>query len=228
MHEFDQALPPQVDGQPDRTTPGIGRWVAAGLGVGLATGLGGGAFQAWQAWRPAHPIGADLFAGITATTWDFTTVIPVVVGLTAALAVGAPTLTLFTARQSTPLRMWTIAATLITLAAVVLWPLAAAWTSTVSLETIQLLSGVDPNGHYWPQLILAPAALWWLIESIAFALTLFGLHTTIRRRTNSDQRRKLTPRVLLATIALTLVFSGVFAAIAHQTNGQLIVHVVPN
>ncbi|MFJ4649885.1 hypothetical protein ACIP5Y_01280 [Nocardia sp. NPDC088792] len=230
LHEFDQMLPPRVDSQPDRTKPGIGRWIAAGTVAALATGFGGGMLEGWQAWRAVHRIGADMFAGAKAANWDFTTVIPVVTGLAAALIVGAPAPTRLAARQSSALRIWAIGGTLVTVAAVVLWPMAAGWTSTVSIKTIQWLAGLDWHSddssgdtvaHYFYQFIPARGALWGLLESIVFALTLFGSHAAIRRRTAPHHHRQRALRVLFATVALTLVFGGVFAEIAQQTNGEL-------
>lgn len=209
--------------------------MAAGFVAGLTAGVGGGILDGWQAWRVAHTIGADVLAGVNAAMWNFTTVIPLAVGLTAALVIGTPAAALLIARQQSVLRVVTIGGLLVTIAAVAMWPFAEVGISTVSIKTIQWLCGADwPSNsgssaiaHYYNLFIPTRATYWGLIESIVFALTLFGWswvnwHSTVP----GGDRRGRALRVLLGTAALTVVFATAFVVIADHTYGEQGIQVV--
>lgn len=220
MHEISHT-PQQFDHQPERATLGLVRWATVGCVAGLAAGFVGGVIDGWHAWRVMYTVGGEMFAGAYAAPWNFATVVPITLGLTAALIVGAPITKLLTARRVPTRRVRGIGGALVTVAVLALWPLVAAGTSMVTIGTIQWISGVEDSGrntiaHYFYQFIPTSSAFWGLIESIAFALTLFGLHSAIWHRTDPNDRRGRALRVLLATMASTIVFAAAFALITDQ------------
>ncbi|MGW4247253.1 hypothetical protein, partial [Nocardia sp. NPDC004722] len=161
--------------------------------------------------------------------WNFTTIIPLTLGLAAALIVGTPIAALLLARQSSTIRVMAIGGTLVTVAAAGMWPVVAAWTPIVSIKTIQWLSGGDHRSggaiaHYFYQFIAPRSAFWGLVESIVFALTLFGVHTAILRRADARDARGRALRLLFATIAVTIVFTAAFALITDQNYGEQRIH----
>ncbi|UGT43649.1 hypothetical protein LTV02_09800 [Nocardia yamanashiensis] len=91
--------PQQFDHQSERATSSLVRWATVGLVAGLVTGFGGGVIDGWHAWHVMYAVGGEMFAGGYAAPWNFATVVPITLGLTAALIVGSPITKLLTARQ---------------------------------------------------------------------------------------------------------------------------------